>query len=95
MPDGSIWQLPAEFIANIRAKYYADKDKEKDNNLDWQTVYDDEYKYTLGDDYELQDWLSNNMNWEDFEDQLTQLAETEKKTYAKMWQDAEIEVVDR
>ena len=51
--------IPAEFIADIRAKYYSNGNEEE---------YEEEFNYALNDDYELKDWLSNNMNWEDVKD---------------------------
>ncbi len=64
MPDFSKWDIPADFVAKARAKYYADK--ESTNNFKtWNKVYSEEYKYTMEDDYELTDWLACNMNWKD------------------------------
>ena len=66
MLDLSKWDIPADFIAKDRAKYYADK--ESKNDLTWAKIYNEEYEYTMEDDYELKDWLSNNMNWKDVKD---------------------------
>lgn len=57
MPDGSKYDVPARIIADDRAKYYAGNDPE--------TTYQEEFDFTMGDDFELQDWAANNMNWED------------------------------
>jgi hypothetical protein len=56
-PDGSTWRVPARVVAESRARYYAEKDPD--------TTYDEEFAYTLGDDYEISDWFFNNMNPED------------------------------
>lgn len=52
-----VYRVPAEVIAKHRAEHYARTDPE--------TTYKDEYDYTMNDDFELQDWFGNNMNWED------------------------------
>ena len=56
MPDLSKWDIPAKIIAENRAEYFLSKHGES---------YNDIWKETMEDDYELKDWLANNMNWED------------------------------
>ena len=55
--DGT-WAVPAEIIAEDRAKLYADKNTAE---------YKEEYEYALSSDYELVDWAEGNMNWSDLE----------------------------
>ena len=57
MPDGSIWAVPAEIVANHRADYYA-----KQNGEEYRK---EEYERTLSENGELLDWAENNMNWND------------------------------
>lgn len=57
--EGFVWHVPAEAIAKNRATYYAKSDKD--------TAYEDEFKFTMSDNYELRDWFFNNMDWEDVE----------------------------
>lgn len=57
MPDGSRWDVPAQVIAENRARYYAE--------VDPTTTYEEELEFTLSDDYELKDWAAGNMNWSD------------------------------
>ncbi len=45
-------------IAKHRADYYKDKD-----GSDWK----EEFDFVMNDDYEGIDWVTNNMNLEDFE----------------------------
>lgn len=59
MPDGSVWAVDGHISAHARATYYA--------NVDSDTTYQEEYDFTIGDDYELVDWAVGNMNWDDFE----------------------------
>lgn len=60
MPDGSKWDVPCEVIARKRTEYYAGVDGFKEGSREWE----EEFKRSM-DDYELEDWASNNMNWED------------------------------
>ena len=58
--DNSKWSVPVFLIAENRARYYAEN-----RNIG----YDDAYSKTLAlfesDDYEIEDWAKNNMNWSD------------------------------
>jgi len=62
--DGKTYAIPAEFVANARAKYYADKDVLKNGGI-FAEIFQQEFEYTMKNDDELLDWLENNMNWED------------------------------
>jgi len=55
MPDGSVWGVPAELVAQHRADYYGDKEGEESRKA--------EYDFTLSNIGELLDWAVNNMNW--------------------------------
>jgi hypothetical protein len=57
MPDGSIFGVPAELVAQNRARYYGDKEGYQSRIK--------EYENTLKDNRELLDWAQNNMNWSD------------------------------
>lgn len=61
MEDGSLWDVPVSLIAQNRAAEYADEfdgDIEKSLNEDTMPLFN-------SDDYEIQDWAANNMNWDD------------------------------
>jgi len=61
---GIAYEIPATIIAKSRADYYAcvvdgyEQDSQE---------YIDEVNYALKDEYELLDWIENNMNWSDLE----------------------------
>jgi len=57
MPDGSMWTVPADYIARHRATEICADDKE--------TTFDEEVDFALEDAFELKDWAANNMNWTD------------------------------
>lgn len=67
---GFVWHVPIEVIADNRAKYYAEKDKD--------TTYQDEFDYLVEDDYEAIDWMLNNMNWKDYKDHTILVASAVK-----------------
>ena len=73
MPDFSKWDIPADFVAKARAKYYADK--EGTDSKSWNKVYKEEYEYTMEDSFELTDWLNCNMNWNDVKDIAKKISE--------------------
>lgn len=56
--DGSVWGFPIEVVADSRARYF--------NEEDVPTTYEAEYEYALPERVLLCDWLTNNMNLEDF-----------------------------
>lgn len=90
MPDGSKWDVPAHIIAENRAKYYAD-DKNDPND----PVYREELAYTLENDDEIEDWSSNNMNWEDVQAHAVRAdVEAETPDYQEGWVNGEKEVVE-
>ncbi len=68
--NSKVFDIPAEFIARIRAKYYVGKDiaegdtEEEDREEEIQ----DEIEYALHDGFEIYDWALNNMNWADVKD---------------------------
>ena len=59
MPDGSWWEVPAKVVADNRASYYAAKEEPGHRT----GIYEEEFEFTLKDEYELEDWAANNMNW--------------------------------
>ena len=52
---GFVWNIDLDVVAKNRAEHYKDES---------ETSYDEEYKYTMEDDYEGIDWYLNNMDWD-------------------------------
>jgi hypothetical protein len=77
--DGSKWAVAAEVIAHNRAAYYAEDDPD--------TTYEAEFEYTLKDDYELADWLGNNMNAEDVEAYAVRIRPPQALTFRAIFDD--------
>jgi hypothetical protein len=65
-PDGD-WHIPANIIAEDRARYYASHDTGEKSGPKFDEAFKDELDYALSMDgeFDLCDWAANNMNWED------------------------------
>lgn len=82
--DGRIFRIPSEIVADDRAEYYSDRD---DN-----TNYEDEYKYSIQNAFELYDWVKNNMNWEDVKDEA-ELVERDEANLSEEFVNADFSFV--
>lgn len=79
MPDGSKWDVPAQIIADQRARYYAKHDTvsdidpagQKPGDEPYDSIYAVELDYAMKSDYELKDWAANNMQWLDVSQHAT------------------------
>ncbi len=100
--NGDKFRIPATTIAHARATHYANHDEgeQKGEHTDeWMEVYKDERAYTLGDKYELTDWLWNNMDWKDVKEDAIAISEKQDYDHDKHWMeitedDSNYEVVD-
>lgn len=63
--EKSIYRIPLEFVAKHRAEYYK------------EDGFDEEVEFVMNDNYEGIDWMSNNMNYEDFKDALIKVKDIE------------------
>ena len=87
MPDGRRWDVPALLIAQHRAKAIVETDTE--------TNFDAEVKFTLNDEYEIQDWAANNMNWKDVERQAQMVNEDITVDYQEGWINGDKEIIEK
>ena len=87
MPDGSKWDVPVMLIVHNRAKLYAETDPE--------TSFDKEVEYALNDEYEIEDWAANNMNWEDVVLQAQIVEEARGVDYQEGWINGDQEIVEK
>ena len=99
MPDGSKWDVPAKFIAEDRAHYYAKRDASKRPVMtpeQFAEVFAEEVKYCIENDYELKYWAENNMNWIDVTHLATMVPTVPPKVdYQEGWVNGPKEVVER
>jgi len=90
MPNGSKWDVPVMIIARDRAKYYKD---EFDNNIE-KSLHDDTLPLFESNEYEIKDWASNNMNWDDVKEFAKQVPQSNTETdYQEGWINGEKEIV--
>lgn len=61
MPDGTRWDVPVAVIARNRAERYKG---EFDNDVE-RSLAEDTLPLFTADEYEIQNWAENNMNWRD------------------------------
>lgn len=103
MPDGSKWDVPAQIIAENRARYYAKHDSKSDldphgqkkGDEPYDSIYESELLCGMDDDAELMDWAANNINWSDVE-KFASLAEAAKPpNYQYGWVNGNKEVVSK
>lgn len=88
-PNGDVFEVPAEAVANIRTKYYSELDGFIEGSKEWE----EEFKCSM-EHYELFDWVGNNMDWVDIEPYATKV-KSGNTIYQAMWQDITIETNDR
>ena len=83
--DGSTWGVPVEMIARDRAANYADEfdgDIERSLSEDTLPLFED-------DDYQIQDWAVNNMNWSDFDGHQVKIADAPAPDFQEAWIDGD------
>ena len=101
MPDGSRWDVPARFIAEDRARYYANLDIKRGDATDFDQAFASEVEHALDrhSTYEIEDWASNNMDWADVKDVAVQTVPPPPPTevnYQAGWNNHETwEIVER
>lgn len=81
MPDHSEWSIPIKLIAENHAEAYKDEfDGDAKQSLDEGTE-----PLFQSDEYEISDWASNNMNWDDVKEYATQVKEANDGDYQDGW----------
>ena len=67
LSNGETYGMLAENIARNRAEYYIKRDIDCGDELekDRERLIQQDIDLSLSDEYELGDWISNNMNWKD------------------------------
>ncbi|HPI81815.1 MAG TPA: hypothetical protein PK122_01080 [Candidatus Paceibacterota bacterium] len=87
-PNGDIFFVPSQVIAENRANYYSSVDGYEIGSNEWL----EEVDYALNSEYEIEDWLRNNMNWSDLEPYATREEEYEDIDYEEDFPDVSIEM---
>lgn len=89
MPDDSVWSVPVEIIATHRAQQ---RISENDGSFA-RSLQDDTNALFNSDSFEIEDWASNNMNWDDVKTFAVKVDSGECVDYQKGWVNGDKEVV--
>lgn len=81
MSDGSKWAVPVDMIAYHRAKHYA---HEYGGNIE-RSLAEDTVPLFESDDYEIEDWAVNNLNWSDFKGYQVRIDESQEPDFEDEW----------
>lgn len=94
MPDDKRFAIPAEFVANHRATYFARRITDASSATEVE-VFKSEVAYALRNPEELTDWMDNNMDWSNVEKVAKELPPrfTELVDYNQAWSNADKDVV--
>lgn len=60
MPDLSVWRVPTQIIADVRIDYYAERDGKDRDKVKAETE-----RLFTADEYEIEDWAANCMDWDE------------------------------
>lgn len=64
-PNGEVWRIPAQVVAEDRARYFSELDFGRGHVTDSGVAYQSELAFALRHDDELLDYVQNNMDWND------------------------------
>jgi hypothetical protein len=88
--NGEVYSVPAKFIAEDRADYFASKHEGDEGT--YEEIFEDEM-WVLDDELELIDWMTARMDWEDIEDVAT-LEYTEEIDKSDEFMNADKELIE-
>lgn len=91
MTDGSKWEVPVRVIAKHRAEHYK---HEFGNDLQ-RSLDEDTMPLFIADDFEIEDWAANNMDWNDVSFFARKVKEPDPPYFDEGWRNGEKEVVER
>lgn len=89
MPDGHKWDVPISVIAEHRANYYK---KEFDGNLE-RSLKEDTIPLFEEDEFEIEDWAANNMNWSEVIRFATRASFSPEVDYQEGWVNGKKELI--
>lgn len=76
-PNGSVWHVPVQVIADSRDEHYAEDEEDTIGFIRAKRL----------DRYELNDWAFNSMNTEDLEDYATMVKPPDEPSWEDAWHD--------
>jgi len=87
--NGDKFEIVAETIAEMRTNYYANKDGFKVESNEWK----EEFAHSMTN-YELKDWIQNNLDWKDISQHTLRVDIPEVVDYQKLWSDIGINIIE-
>ena len=90
MSNGHEYKIPVAVIARDRAKNYAE---EFDGDIE-RSLNEDTIPLFESDEYEIEDWAKNNMDWADVLPYATRIYKSDDYDYEKGWVNAQVEFTD-
>jgi len=90
MPDGSKYDIPVDKIAENRAEEY----KEEFGGDLQRSLIEDTIPLFDNDDYSIEDWAANNMNWSDISMFAKKVKESDPVDYQEGWINGEKEIIE-
>ena len=84
--NGDLFAIPARVVAENRADYYADLDGYDIGSNEWEA----EILSALNNEFEIEDWAGNSMDWKDLEPYAKKMS-IEEFDYEEEWPDADLE----
>ena len=91
MPDGSKFDIPVMVIARDRANHYV---AEFDGSV-VKSLEEDTLPLFESDNYEIEDWAANNMDWDQVRVYARKVEDPEGVDYQEGWVNGEKEIVDK
>lgn len=88
MEDGSVWEVPVILIACSHAEYYA-----KVDDLSFEEELKESSALFAADEYEIEDWAKNNMDWSDVEASAKCIFKPDSIDFEAGWINGEVKVV--
>lgn len=81
MPDGSVWGVPVTMIARSRAEHYAN---EFNDDVE-RSLAEDTLPLFAQDEYAIEDWAANNMDWSDFDGHQVKITDAPPPDFQEAW----------
>ena len=86
--NGKVFRVPAKYITEHSYKIM----KEYNEKYNDDFIKNDYINYMLTDEYALQDWSSNSMDWDDLKDVAVEV-KTEAFDYDSMYRESKLEYI--
>jgi hypothetical protein len=86
MPDGSLWQVPVQVIADSRDENYVEDQEDTIGYIRTCSL----------SEFEITDWAGNNMNWSDVKQYAVEVPRPKRKVdWEEGWVNGEKEIVGK